>query len=213
MTDGLLITRSSHDLPTMYLSYWCEPLIEVAKRSNIQVLDLSNEKATPTHLLSYVKKRKPAIVFLNGHGGPDFVCGYNDVVLVDTKNCEDLLKDKVVYARSCRAGAILGPYSVKRGAKAFIGYSRNYSVGYLEEKRTRPLTDNVARLFLEPSNLIPQTLVFGNTPTRAYELSQRKMLKNLQYMLSRKATMDERDAAPYLWSNIKYQVIFEKNKT
>ncbi len=209
MINGILITRTSHDLPTMYLSYWCEPLIEKAKSANIRVLDLSHKKANPKDLLSYIERRKPSVIFLNGHGGPDFVCGYNDIVLVDTKNCANLLKDTIVYARSCQAGAILGPDSVKKGAIAFIGYSRNYSVGYLEERRTRPLTDNVARLFLEPSNLIPQSLMFGNSPIQAYQSSQKEMRKNLQYMLSSKSSMDERDAAPYLWNNIKYQVIFE----
>lgn len=210
MTDGILITRTSHDLPTMYLSYWCEPIIERAKKADIRVLDLSRKKANPANLLSYIQKRKPAIIFLNGHGGPDFVCGYDDVVLVDRKNCATLLKGAIVYARSCQAGAILGPDSIKKGALAFIGYSKNYSVGYTEEKRTRPLTDNVARLFLEPSNLIPQSLMFGNGPKEAYKISQKEMRKNLQYMLSSKASMDERDAAPYLWNNIKYQVVFEK---
>lgn len=210
MTDGILITRSSHDLPNMYLSYWCEPLIERVKKSDIPVLDLVHKKASPNNLLSYITKRKPAVIFLNGHGGPDFICGYEDVVLIDRKNCENLLKGKMVYARSCQAGAILGPYCVKKGAKAFIGYSRNYSVGYSEEKRTRPLSDNIARLFLEPSNLIPQSLIFGNSPSEAYKISQKEMRKNLQYMLSSKATMDERDAAPYLWNNIKYQVVIEQ---
>ncbi len=210
MTNGILITRSSHDLPNMYLSYWCEPLIEKLKEAHVQVLDLFQKKANPNNFLSYVTKRNPSVIFLNGHGGPDFICGYDDVVLVDRKNCEKLLKGKIIYARSCQAGAVLGPYAIIKGAVAFIGYSRNYSIGYSEEKRTHPLTDNVARLFLEPSNLIPQSLIFGNSPTQAYQTSQKEMRKNLQYMLSSKSTMDERDAAPYLWNNIKYQVLLEK---
>lgn len=210
MTDGLLITRTSHDLPTMYLSYWCEPIIEKARAANIQVLDLCHKKAIPKLFSSYIEKRKPAIIFFNGHGGNDYICGYDDIVLVDTKNCAPLLKGAIVYARSCQAGSVLGPLCVKKGAIAFIGYSKNYSVAYLEEKRTRPLTDYIARLFLEPSNLIPLCLMFGNSPSDAYLSSQKQMRRNLQYMLSSKASMNERDAAPYLWNNMKYQVIYEK---
>ena len=206
MNKGLLITRPNHDLATTYLYQWCIPLIKEAEASSSQVLDLSGKKANQALLISYIKKNKPGIVFLNGHGGPDFICGYDNEVLVGLTNCEQLLSKCIVYARSCESGLELGPYCIQKGTIAFIGYSKKYVVGYSEEKRTRPLNDDVARLFLEPSNLIPFTLIKGNRVKIAYAKSQELMQKNINFMLSSEATPDQRDAATYLWRNKKYQV-------
>ena len=207
MNKGLLITRPNHDLGTTYLYYWCIPLINNAKTTNIQLLDLAGDKANKALLTSYIKRNKPGIVFLNGHGGPDFICGYDNEVLVDFTNCEQLLNKCIVYARSCESGLELGPYCIQKGTKAFIGYSKKYVVGYSEEKRTRPLNDDVARLFLEPSNLIPFTLMKGNKVKAAYAKSQEVMQRNINFMLSSEATPDQRDAATYIWRNKKYQVV------
>ncbi|PIU37349.1 hypothetical protein CO005_02985 [Candidatus Roizmanbacteria bacterium CG_4_8_14_3_um_filter_34_9] len=65
------------------------------------------------------------------------------------------VKGRIIYARSCMAGLRLGKVCVDSGARTFIGYTKNYVLLFLTTKETRPLSDNLSALFLEPSNLIP----------------------------------------------------------
>ena len=67
--------------------------------------------------------------------------------------------------------------------------------------------DEVATLFLEPSNLIPMSLIKGNIVENAYQKSQNAMRRNFWFMLSTKAAQNQKDAAPYLWANRKNQVL------
>ena len=75
-------------------------------------------------------------------------------------------------------------------------------------KLNHPLTDEVAKLFLEPSNLIAISVIKGNTACEAYKRSQEAMMKNFFFMLSSNATFNQRDAAAYLWANRRNQVVF-----
>ncbi len=208
MGRGILITRPNYDLATTYLFYWCKPVIQKAKDAGVQILDLSGNKANLKNLLSYVQKRKPSFLFFNGHGGPDFIAGHDGEILINASNYKKVMLGTIVYSRSCESAVMLGPFCVKAGTLAFIGYSKNFIVGYLEERETRPLTDNLAKLFLEPSNRIAISILKRNSVQTSIDRSQKMIRKNLRYMLSSKASSDEKDAAPYLWSNMQHLVVY-----
>lgn len=206
-SNSILITRPDHDLINNYFFLWTQEVIDQAKKHNIKVLDLDKENATKQKFTSYIKKHKPRLVFMNGHGNESCIAGYRDEIIVEVGVNEDLLSGSVVYVRSCNVAAELGVVSVEQGAVAFIGYLKKYSLGYTPSSTYYPLRDKVARLFLEPSNLVPISLVKGNSVKKTYEKSQAAMLRNFQFMLSTKATKEQRDAAPSLWRNRKYQVV------
>lgn len=207
MNRAILITRPNHDLITTYLFKWSEHIIKLAKSKNIPVLDLSGSKANEKNFTSYIIKNNPVLVFLNGHGNKDIITGYDNKPLLSANTNEDLVTEKIVYARSCDAAVNLGELCVKKGTLAFIGYKKKYSIGYSHSSITRPLQDEVAKLFIEPSNLIPMSLIKGNTVKDSYRKSQESMARNFSFMLSTKATPTQKDAAPYLWINRKYQVL------
>ena len=207
MNNTVLVTRPNHDYPTTYLYHWSKLVIEAASSKGMQVLDLDGMKANKSNFRSYIDKHEPRLVFLNGHGAKNCVAGYNDEILVDIDNCESLLKEKILYVRSCEAGAQLGPASVDKGAIAFIGYKRSYWLMRSKSQHTRPLTDRISKLFLEPSNLVPISLIKGHTVKEAYNRSQESMRRNFSYMISSKASTEERDAAFFLWSNYSCQVM------
>lgn len=204
----ILITRLNHDLTTNYLFYWSELVIEEAKRKKLKVLDLKAKKANKSNFTSYIKKHRPGLIFFNGHGNKNSITGQDEEVLVETNNNEAILSGAIVYARSCDAAENLGRRSIKKGTKAFVGYRRRYYLGYSAQKTTRPLRDEIARLFLEPSNLIPISLLKGNSAEKAYQKSQEAMQRNFLFMLSTRASDAQRDAAPYLWINKRYQSVF-----
>jgi len=125
---------------------------------------------------------------------------------------EKLLLEKIVYARSCDSAKELGRRCVRKGAVAFVGYRKKYFLVYSQSKSTRPRQDNIAKLFLESSNLVPISLLKGNTVDDSFKKSQNGMRRNLRFMLSSKASQVQRDAAPYLWRNIKFQTVIGDKK-
>ena len=79
-------------------------------------------------------------------------------------------------------------------------------------KSNHPLTDEVAKLFLEPSNLVSISIIKGHAAKDAYRKSQQAMIKNFFFMLSSNATANQRDAAAYLWANRRNQVVLGNEK-
>lgn len=212
MTRALLITRPDHDLITTLLFHWSISVINLAYRKGVKVLDLKGSKADKKSFSSYIKKHQPLIVFLNGHGNEDTIEGYDNEPLIEANKNESLLVKKIVYARSCDAAKNVGQLCVNAGTLAFIGYTKNFAIGYMPSKTTTPLNDPVAKLFIEPSNLIPISILKGNTAEEAYRKSQAAMLRNFRFMLSTRASPSQKDSAPHIWRNRKYQVLLgDKN--
>lgn len=207
---AILITRPNHDPGTTYLYYWSEAIIKKAQSKNIPVLDLLKDKANIKYLQSYLKKHNPRFVLFNGHGSPSLIAGYNNEILIEANSNEGLLGNRIVYARCCDAADVLGRLSITKGAATFIGYKRKFWLVVSPYKSTRPLADNLAELFLEPSNLIPLTILKGKTTDEAHKRSKEAMLRNLSFMFSTKASQAQKDAAKYMWYNIQNQIILGK---
>ncbi len=203
----ILITRPNHDEATNYLYFWTSSVIKEITKKGVVVYDLSSKKATQKNFLSYLRN-DPDFVFFNGHGSKEVITGQDNEILVDTTSTSLLSKTKIVYARACQAGKVLGQCLVNTGTKAFIGYTNNFVFLRIKRFITHPLDDFLARLFLEPSNLIATTIVKGHSANEANNRSLNAMKKNLQFTLSSVASVEEQAAASYLWSNINCQVIY-----
>jgi hypothetical protein len=207
MDKTLLITRPNHDETTNYFYYWSEVVIKQAERKAYSIFNLKGKKANRKTLTTYLKARNPSFVFLNGHGTANMIAGWENEPLIATNDNEELLKDKIVYIRSCECGRMLGPKLIQHGTKVFIGYNRNYMIVRIIRFTTQPLKDPLARLFLEPVNLIPTTIIKGHTAQESHLRSLQAMRRNFLKMSSSAASFEERVAAPYLWSNLKGQVL------
>lgn len=205
-TMSLLITRPNHDIITTYLFSWSDLIIQEARKKGIRILDLSKRKANQKNFVSYIKEHQPILVVFNGHGNKYSITGYNNEVIVDTHTSQ-LLKNKIIYARSCDAANDLGKICIENGTLSFIGYKRKYVLIYTLNKFAHPLLDNVGRLFIEPSNLLPISLLKGNMVIESYKKSQNAMARNIRFMLSTKADQLQKDAAPFLWSNKQNQIV------
>ncbi len=204
----LLLTRPNHDQITTYCYYWSEYVVNIANKKGIKVFDLKGNKALRRNFESYIKAHNPLLIFMNGHGSTSKVCGHDNEPLLDLKNCNSCSRNAIFYVRSCDAGALLGYELIKNGAKAFIGYKNSFYHLNSKDKRTLPLTDPISKLFLEPSNLVPISILIGNSVKEAYIKSQDAMKKNFFYAISSKATQEEHDAAQFIWMNYSSQVIF-----
>lgn len=206
MNSCVLITRPDHDIATNYLYLWTEDIVKLSSKKG-KTLDLKGKKATSKNFKSYIEKHQPAFIFINGHGNEQEITGYDNEVLVKVGQNEDLLKNKIIYARSCDAAKVLGKKLANESGVTFIGYVKSFILGRVPAKVGHPLNDEVARLFIQPSNLISITIIKGHEAGKAYRKSQEAMMKNFFFMLSSRANDNQRDAAPYLWNNRKNQVL------
>lgn len=200
----ILVTRPNHDLPTIYLYRWSEALIHLAKRKLFTVLDLNGDKADRVTFEKYLRVNRPIFVFLNGHGTADDVRGIGDEIIIDKDTKGKDIQGVVIYARSCDAGVNLGSILCTLGAKTFVGYDRPFSVITSNSCNSRPLEDSMAKLFLDPSNLLVSTMLKGNTVSEANERSKTEMKRNISHLITRGDT----SSATYLYNNLLGQVLF-----
>lgn len=179
----LLITRPLYELTTHYLFYWNKKVINLAKTRGYKVLDLHTKKANKKTFTSYIRSRQPNLVLLNGHGSSDFVSGQNNEIIIKVGDNERLLKNKIVYALSCKTGQILGPKSVQAGAVSYIGYKEDFNFWGNSTYSARPLSDPRAKLFFVPSNQIGISLLKGHTVENACKRAKNTFLKNVQKLV------------------------------
>ncbi len=203
---GILFTRPNHDQITNYISQWSESIISLAKTKGFAVFDLPGTKADRESLEKYLVSKKPNFLFLNGHGSSNIVCGYNDEILIDKHTESSMIKGLIIYARSCNAGERLGNILVSNGVKAFIGYTKSFAIGINNNFVFRPKEDPLARLFLEPSNLVGATLIKGNTVKEAHDRSIAGMKKTLLEMTLSNIP-NKKDYIFALYNNMLGQVI------
>jgi hypothetical protein len=204
----LLITRPNHDPTVNYLYFFASLVIDEAKRKGLKILDLKSEKANRKNVESYIKSRSPDLIYLNGHGSAEILAGWNNEPIFIFGENESLVHDTIVYSLSCRTGAKLGKSFVGKGkAKAFIGYERDFVFMKNHAFETKPLQDKIAGMFLLPSNLVVTTLIKNHSVKEAFDRSQKEMRKNLNYLLSSSSSFEEKQSAPFLYSNMRYQVL------
>src|SRR5258708_647833 len=171
MNKTLLLTRPDHDNLTNYLFFWCQPIIEMARKKHFKIHDLSKKKANKRELEGHLEARKIGLVFLNGHGNAETIAGYEDEPLIQIGKNESVLTGTILYIRSCGVMKKLGDSIISKGAKTCIGYSRKFCICTSNDHATRPIEDPYAKLFLEPSNLVVSTLIKGKTAQEALQRS------------------------------------------
>ena len=201
MTE-MLITRPEHDKTTHYLSNWSKEIIDIAEGKNIKVFDLNREKAIRANVEVRLKKLSCNLTFFNGHGNFNVITGHNNEPIIIGGENENLLKSKIVYTISCKSAKELGPRSVKAGAVSYTGFDDDFIFVYEPENISRPLHDNTAKLFLEPSQLFMKSLIKGNSVREGMDKTKKLLADNFLKALND----NDRDSAKYLWWDLKHFV-------
>lgn len=183
MPHAIAITRPFYDDTTSYLHRWNLDVVKYARTTSSSVVDLDQKRASRKELESVVRKLNPEIIILNGHGTGDSILGQDNEVLIKVGENEYILKNSVVFSLSCSSAKVLGPASIKVGAKAYIGYKEDFIFVYTDGYSTRAEQDPLAKLFLEPTNKIAMSLVSGNSPKDSHQRGLNAFLKNLQQVL------------------------------
>ena len=205
MGGSLLITRPEHDVATYYLSRWSEIIIIKAKEKGINVIDLHRGKANRKRVIGTLKKVCPRLIILNGHGSDVSVQGHDNEIILDERN-KEVIKDKIIYARSCRSARILGEISILHGVEVYLGYKEDFILFFDPTTVRKPLEDKTAELFLKPSNYIPISLLKGHTAGEANDRSKNLFRKNIEKLIIEGPSSDNYYAIRYLLWDMTHQV-------
>ncbi|KPJ56299.1 hypothetical protein AMJ49_05230 [Parcubacteria bacterium DG_74_2] len=212
MSRILLITRPKYDETTHYLFNWSQEIIELARKKSIQVLDLAKKRANRKELTSIISKKQPSFIFFNGHGSDDSISGEDGNVLIKIGKNEKLLKSKIIYALSCKSARKLGPQSIKTGAVAYLGYSDDFVFLYTPEKLSKPLNDELAALFLKPSNQLVRSLLKENSINDSFNRAKALFIKNIQGLLTSESS-PYNYALPYLMWDLRHLTCLGDNES
>lgn len=175
----VLLTNPEIDLLTYYLLAWTNNLIKESRSKTNKYYRLRRERVTRRRFESILRKRPVDLVLLCGHGTSEAVIGSSEIIL-DIHN-DDLLVGKIVHALSCQSADKLGPDAVKKGARAYIGYKRDF-ITFLDNSKqsTKPLKDDTASLFLKPAFTAPKVLLKGGSPEEAVEATKKAYNKSIR---------------------------------
>ncbi|MBI4146795.1 hypothetical protein HY489_05660 [Candidatus Woesearchaeota archaeon] len=209
-SQNAIITRPEHDKITKYLSEWNKEVITEAKKKGILMKDLAADKANRTEFEKFLTKQNPSFVFLNGHGDAETVKGHKDEPLVKCGDNEEVLKDKVVYALSCDSASKLGASAIKKGTKAYIGYTEPFSFLTNKNKECRPKDDELANVFKEASNQVALALLNGKTAEDAYNVSQLKFKELMQKFSASNAPLEAEEIRFWLFWDMQAQAVLTR---
>ncbi len=211
MKKGILMTAPRHDITTEYLSAFSISIEHSCNEKGIICKTLKGESANKEEFEKTLEKLNCDMVVLNGHGSEEAIAGHKNEILVKVGKNENILKEKIVYARSCEAASILGEKVVEKSGGCFIGYNLPFEFYYDENWITNPIKDNTARLFLDSSNIVPLTIVKGNSSNESHNRAKKQMLKNIKKVL-RDKNKESFAIAESLWNNYLGQVILGNKK-
>ena len=128
---------------------------------------LLGDEANRESLLQVIHDKDPKLIILVGHGTEGEVTGqnYEPIYWVCSNGS---VKNRIIYALSCRCGAILGHDLVEeKGAESFIGF-KDYFI-FASAGGGDPLTDPVAQYFFRPTSKLLESLMTGKTAGEAVE--------------------------------------------
>ena len=105
-----------------YASCVAHKYAEELRRKGHKVIEIT--RPTPRQANEAIKKYKPDIVWWVGHGDADKATLEKLKVWISTTANTDILRDSVAVAHACFTGLKLGKEAVKKGAKAYFGYTK-----------------------------------------------------------------------------------------
>jgi len=198
MKSGIIITLPQSDDVTEYLTIFSKDIINACNTKEIKIFKLHRENANRKNFEKSISSYDYSFIILNGHGGDNCVTGHKEEEILIKGDNDWLMVGRIVYARSCYAGAGLGNY-FKENSGCFIGYELPFM--FLSDK-----TDNIARIFFDTSNRVPIGLINGQTTKVANDNSKKSMLKAIKKALI-KGDKDSQNIAAILWNNYEGQVL------
>lgn len=197
----VFFSRPKHDGTLFYLYYYSKELIKLSNSLGHTTINKEHIEANKKNAIKIINKRKPKLIMFNGHGSPEVICGHNNEIIVSLHENPELLKDAITYSFSCCSASALGKKSVEMGAICFIGYKFDFALGKDPESEATPYRDKIAKLFMEPSNLLFSQLLMGASARYSIKKAKELMKENIWYLRTTKDFLEASHYAPFLYGN------------
>jgi len=197
----VLFSRPSHDVTLSYLFYYSRELVDLSEELGYKTINKEKEEANRKIITNLIQKQNPNLIMFNGHGGDAFVCGHKNEIIISSKENPEILINSITYSLSCSSASILGHEAVKKGAKCFIGYEFDFAFGKDPDSEAVPKRDRIAKLFLEPSNLLFKSILKGKTIKDSITKAKQKMKENIWYLSTTDSFPEASYYAPFLFGN------------
>lgn len=210
---SVLITQPDFDRTTRYISAWSEEVEKFSIKRGNKTITLKGRRSSKPEFESIIRKIQPKLIMLNGHGNDNEIAGQDNEVILDFHSNEDIVRDKIIYALSCSSAKVLGYKCIKNGTRVFIGYTKDYIFLHSHLKVSKPREDKRAGLFFKPSNLIPISLIKGNSAEESYQGSRNLLRKNILDLLNSEVYNEDRACLPYLLWNYQNLTILGNRQT
>lgn len=199
--NRVLFSRPAHDVQVNYLHHYSKELVKIAESKGWDVLNKEKENANSKIILSLIEKKKPHFIMFNGHGSAKEIFGHKDELIISSDKNPQVLKEAVVYALACSCAIELGVKSCEVGTKSFIGYLCDFALGKDPNSEAAPGRDRIAKLFLEPSNLLVNSILNGKSIEVAVIKAKDKMFENIWHLNTTTEFPEAPFYAPYLYAN------------
>lgn len=198
---GVLFSRPADDVTLNYLFYYSKELVLLSDSLGHKTINKEKERANKNEIISLIKNLKPDLIMFNGHGSSEEICGHKREVIISSKYNPEILKGTITYSLSCSSAAILGKKTIDVGAVSFIGYEFDFALGKDPDSEASPRHDKIAKLFLDPSNVLFSSLIEGKTVKKSVEKAKTMMMKNVWYLNTTKSFPEAIYYAPFLFGN------------
>jgi hypothetical protein len=198
----VLFSRPRHDGTLEYLHHYSKELVKLSKGLGHSTMNKEHMDANKNTILKAINGFKPNLIMFNGHGSPEVICGHkNEPIILSDENPE-VLANTITYSFSCSSALVLGGEAVKKGAICFIGYEFDFALGKDPDSEAAPSKDKIAKLFMEPSNLLFKNLLEGTSVKYAVRKAKEMMDENIWYLNTTKSFPEAQHYAPFLFGNL-----------
>lgn len=198
----ILFVRPCHDDVISYLYYYSDELVRLSNSKGFKTLNKEKEQANATVVGGIISVNKPEFIMFNGHGNERCICGHNDEIIIGMgKGCDlSLLNNKITYSLSCSSASKLGE-KVGNDKTTFIGYTDDFALAMDTNCQASIKRDNIAKFFLEPSNLLVKSILKGNSVDEAVNKAKELMKSNISKLRTTNSFLNATDYIPYLFNN------------
>lgn len=196
----VLFSRPDHDIILSYLYIYSKELVNSSISLGHKTINKEKHHATRKNIVGIIQKQKPELIMFNGHGNEKIICGHDDEIIIQSDINGQVLCNTITYSLACSSSAELGPSVVINGG-CFIGYEFDFALGRDPDSEASPHRDKIAKLFLEPSNILFSSLLKGNEAKEAVEKAKKKMKENVWYLNTTNDFPEASYYAPFLFGN------------
>jgi hypothetical protein len=155
----ILFFRPDKDLAMQYASNWLGYGVTEAKNRGYDVIDMADEEATKEKFMKVMETEKPELCFLGGHGSPTVFTGYEQQIVMEACQNDQIMTATISHLLSCYVGQQLLPSMISKGAISTIGYNVDFQF-YIDTNYSVD-TDPYAQPFKELTLTIIEKMLDG----------------------------------------------------